>query len=206
MRPVKASLPLRVYSTGFVLIETMISLALVGVISVGIFSIFATHEVQNNRAEQYYLVQQEAQNLLIIMQRELARAGYKTNIAEVNPFIYNNDKIFNVNTRQDCITYRYDRNEDRIFSGENFGFRLYNGGIQLRKGSEVGCDGGLGWEMISDTASIEITLLKFTVVQQSYTSPQRMKGYVTIALSIRHRHLMDIELHFFRNTSARVFL
>ena len=193
------------YHAGFVLVETMISLVLVGVISIGFYSLFATHEVQNNRAEQYYLVQQEAKNVLIIMQRELSRAGYNLNHDAVNSFIYSNDQIYSLNSRKDCILYRYDRNEDGIFSGESYGFRLHNNGIQLRKGSEVSCDGGLGWEMISDTASIEVTSLQFTIVQQ-YTSPESVKSYVTIALNIRHRHFMDIELSFFRNSSARALL
>jgi len=202
---VKSSLPSRVHSAGFLLVETMISMVLVGVISVGVYSVFATHEVHKNRAEQYYLVQQEAKNILIIMQRELSRAGYNLNHEAVNSFIYSHDQIYSLNPRKDCILYRYDRNEDGIFSGESFGFRLHNNGIQLRKGSEVSCDGGLGWEMISDTANIDVTSLQFTIVQQ-YTSPKIVKSYVTIALNIRHQHLMDIELNFFRNSSARALL
>ncbi|CAM2966336.1 hypothetical protein [Moritella viscosa] len=205
MHLVKSLFPFPVHGAGFVLFETMISIVLVGVISVGFYSVFATHEVQKNRAEQYYLAQQEAKNVLIIMQRELNRAGYNLDSEEANPFIYSNDQIYSLNLRKDCILYRYDRNEDGVFSGENFGFRLHNGGIQLRKGSEVSCEGGLGWEMISDTASIEVSSLQFTIVQQ-YTSPQRVKSYVIIALNIRHRHLMDMELSFFRNSSARALL
>ncbi|WP_249185373.1 prepilin-type N-terminal cleavage/methylation domain-containing protein [Moritella sp. 5] len=205
MHLVKSLLPYRVHHAGFVLIETMISIVLVGVISIGFYSLFATHEVQKNRAEQYYLVQQDAKNVLLIMQRELNRAGYNLSSETANPFIYSNDQVYNLNARKDCILYRYDRNEDGVFSGENFGFRLHNGGIQLRKGSEVSCEGGLGWEMISNTASIDVTLLQFTIAQQ-YRLPQRVESYVTIALNIRHRHLVDIELNFFRNSRARALL
>lgn len=206
MHLVKSTLSYRHYMCGHGLIEMMISMTLAGVILTSTSYVFATHQLQNTRAEQYYLVQHEAQNILTIMQRELGRAGYKANAGKVNPFIYDDDQIYNLNPSNDCIVYRYDRNEDDVFSDENFGFRLHNGGVQQRKGSDVSCDGGLGWEMISDTASLDITQLQFTTSRQLYTSPQRVKSYVTIALSIRHRQLADIELNFLRNSSARVFL
>ncbi|PKH04875.1 hypothetical protein CXF93_21110 [Moritella sp. Urea-trap-13] len=191
---------------GHGLIELMMSISLAGIIFTGMSHIYAAHEVQNTRAEQYYQVQQEAQSILTIMQGELARAGYKSNIAEANPFIYSDDQVFILNPSKDCIVYRYDRDEDGIFSHESFGFRLHLGGLQVRKGSEVSCDGGLGWEMISDTASTDIIQLQFTVSQQLYSLPDRVKGDVSIALSIRHRQYADIELHFLRNSSARAFL
>ncbi|QUM78483.1 hypothetical protein HWV00_04110 [Moritella sp. 24] len=184
----------------------MISLTLVGVILTGIYSVFSNHEIQKNRAEQYYIVQQEAHNILTIMQRELARAGYTLAGEGVKPFIYNNDEIYILNPRQDCIMYRYDRNEDGVFSHESFGFRLHNGGLQQRKGSEVSCEGGLGWEMISDSASTKISALQFIISEQIQTSPYRVKGYVIIKLRIGHRQLTDIELSFSRNSSARAFL
>jgi len=203
---VKAFCSGRFYVCGHGLIELMISISLGGIIFTGTSYIYATHEAQNNRAEQYYLVQQEAQNVLTIMQRELARAGYQSNIAAANPFIYSDDEIFILDPSNDCIVYRYDRNEDGIFSDENFGFRLHNGGLQQRKGSDVDCDGGLGWEMISDAASTEIIQLQFTVSQQLYMLPHKVKGYVSITLSMRHRQFTDIELSYFRNSSARAFL
>jgi len=206
MLPVKSELPKRFYMCGYGLIEIMISMALVGGIMTVTCNVFTAHEVQNIRTEQYYLVQQEAHNVLTIMQRELGRAGYKSNIEEVNLFLYSDAQIYILNPSKDCIVYRYDRNEDGVFSGENFGFRLHNGGLQQRKGSEVSCDGGLGWEMISDTANIEITQLHFTSSQQLYALPPRVKSYVTIALSMRHRQLLDITLNFSRNSSARAFL
>jgi len=205
MHPVKSEQPYRFYMFGYGLIEMMISVVLVAGIMTVACTVFTAHEVQNNRAEQYYLVQQQAHNLLTIMQRELSQAGYKNNIEEANPFLYSGAQIFILNPSKDCIVYRYDRNEDGIFAGENFGFRLHNGGLQRRKGSEVGCEGGLGWEMLSDTANIEITQLHFTSTQRLYALPHRVKSYVTIALSIRHRQLTDIELNFSRNSSARAF-
>ncbi|WP_017222019.1 hypothetical protein [Moritella dasanensis] len=198
--------PSRFYMCGHGLIELMMSISLAGIIFTGSSYIYAAHEVQNIRAEQYYLVQQEAQNMLTIMQRELGRAGYKSHIAATNAFIYSDDEIYILNASKDCIVYRYDRNEDGVFNNENFGFRLYLGGLQQRKGSAVSCDGGLGWEMISDTASTDITELQFSVLQQRYSLPYRIKGVVNIVLSIRHRQFADIELHFFRNSSARAFL
>ena len=194
------------YMCGHGLIELMISITLGGIIFTGSSYIHATHEVQNNRAEQYYLVQQEALNVLTIMQRELGRAGYSSNIAAANPFIYSDDKIYILNPSNDCIVYRYDRNEDGMFRDENFGFRLHRGGVQQRKGSEVDCDGGLGWEMISDAANTDIIQLQFTVSQQRYTLAHKVKGYVSIALRIRHRQFTEIELDYFRNSSARAFL
>lgn len=196
----------RFHMRGLGLIELMMSITLAGIIFIGMSALYAAHQLQNTRAEQYYLLQQEARNILTIMQRELARAGYKSNFSEANPFIYSDDEIYILNPSNDCILYRYDRNEDGFFSDESFGFRWHLGGLQLRKGSDVNCDAGLGWEMISDAASTDIIQLQFTVSQQLYSLPYRIKGIVTIELSIRHRQFPEFELNFVRNSSARALL
>lgn len=202
MLPAKSSL----LSSGHVLVETMISLALASSIMAGYYSVSTTHRVQQSRAEQYYTLQQQAKNILIAMQRELAMAGFRSNIDGDNPFMYNTDQIYMLNSERDCIVYRYDRNNDGALSGESFGFRLHKGGLQQRKGSDVSCDGGIGWEMISDTTTTEIMLLQFISSQQRYIEPDRVTGYVTIILSIRHRKLADMSLQFFRNSYASVLL
>ena len=194
------------YMYGHSLIELMLSVTLTGIIFTGISYVCAAHEKQNNSAEQFYLVQQDAKNLLAMMQQELARAGYQHGAETVNPFVYNQDNIYILNTYKDCILYRYDRNDDGMFSHESFGFRLYRGGLQRRKGSEVSCDGGLGWEIVSDAAYSEVNRLQFIVSQQRDSQPDRVKAYVKIELSIRHRQLTDIEFNFVRNSSARVLL
>lgn len=195
---------------GYGLVELMISMSLAAIIFTGAWDIFANQQFYNTRVEQYYLIQHEAKSLLTVIQRELNRAGFSTNPDVLNPFVYlnpidNNTKIFSLNSNQNCITYRYDRNEDGIFSHEDFGFRLHNGGLQLRKGSNVSCDGGLGWEMISQAENIEITALRFSIISKIVSS-QIVKEYVTITLNIRHRQLADIELAFSRNSSARALL
>ncbi|MDX2321277.1 MAG: hypothetical protein QNK26_11875 [Moritella sp.] len=188
----------------------MISITLGIIVFMGIWRGLANQKLHSLRAEQYYLIQHEAQNMLTIMQRELSRAGYSANTETAAPFVYNSQDIYRLNSNQDCVTYRYDRNEDGLFSGEDFGFRLHNESLQLRKGSDVDCDGGLGWETISDAASMSVTLLRFRVSQQIVSSQigstPKMKAYVTIELSIRHRQLPDVELSFSRNSSARVLL
>lgn len=206
MQPVNLSYPSKFYMCGYGLIEMMISMALAGLIFVASSSIIVSHEAQNTQAEQYYLAQHEAQNILIIMQRELSRAGRNSNADVSNAFIYNGDKVYMLNTTKDCILYRYDRSEDGILNSENFGFRVRDGGLQQRKGSDVSCDGGLGWETISDTASIEVSQLQFTTSQQLYAAPLRIKAYVTISLSIRHRQLADTQLDYLRNSNANALL
>lgn len=206
MQSVSLSCPRQFYMCGYGLIEMMISMALAGIIFAASSFIVITHEMQNSQAEQYYLAQHEAQHILIIMQRELSRAGRNSNAEQSNPFIYNGDKVYLLNTSKDCIVYRYDRNEDGIFSSESFGFRLRDGALQQRKGSDVSCDGGLGWETISDTASIEISKLQFTTSQQLYAAPPRIKAYVTIILSIHHRKLADTDLDYLRNSNANALL
>lgn len=210
MRPVNSVLFPQFCVRGYGLIELMISMSLAAVILTGAWSILATQQLYNERAEQHYLIQHEAKHLLTVIQRELNRAGFNANADVVNPFVYldptdNSADIFILNSNQDCITYRYDRNEDGIFSNEDFGFRLHNEGVQLRKGSNVSCDGGLGWEMISQAKNIAITQLRFSVMSKT-VSPVIVKGVITMTLSIRHRQLADVELDFSRNSSVRVLL
>lgn len=209
MQPVKATLIPQSGVRGYGLVEVMISMSLAAIILTGAWKILANQQLYNTRAEQHYLMKHEAKHLLTVMQREFNRAGFNANTGVVNPFIYvdpieNSTDIFILNSNQNCITYRYDRDENGIFSNEDFGFRLRNEGLQLRKGSNVSCDGGLGWEMISQADNIAITQLRFSVV--SKTMSPVMKGIITITLSIRHRQLTDVELDFSRNSSVRVLL
>ncbi|WP_392340891.1 hypothetical protein [Moritella marina] len=210
MHHVNAVLPLQRGGRGYGLVELMISISLAAMIFTGAWDILANQQFYNTRTEQYYLVQHEAKNLLTVMQRELNRAGFNADADVVNPFFYvdprdNSPVIFRLNSNQDCITYRYDRNADGIFHQEDFGFRLHHAGLQLRKGSNVNCDGGLGWETISQAENIEITQLRFSVMSKT-VSPVIVKGIITITLRIRHRQFTDMALDFSRNGSVRVLL
>lgn len=195
---------------GFGLVELVISIALAGAVMVSFSRSFVTGLVQSIRAEHTYQVQQEAQSIMTIIQRELARAGYmKRGLAQLgsnNPFVYQEDKLYQLNSSADCITYRYDRDKNGQLNQESFGFRLKNGGVQQRKGSVVSCDGGLGWETISDTANIMVTELTFTLTHVNHEQLAVLKTYVHMQLKIRHRRTEDAEISLVRRVLARVIL
>lgn len=214
MRLVRSTLRRRFCMNGYGLVELMVSMALAAIMFTAICQVLANQEIHNARAEQYYLIQHEAKSLLMMMQRDLSRAGFRGDLDSDNPFVYldpvdSSVDIYTLNSDFDCITYRYDRNEDGLFSGENFGFRLHNEALQLRKGSDVNCDGGLGWEAVSDPSNIIISDLRFSIRQTKRVSVierESVKAYVTIAFDISHRQLPDVELSFSRNSSVRVLL
>jgi prepilin peptidase dependent protein B len=192
------------------LVEFIISMALAGTVMLSFSSSFITGLMQSTRAEHTYQVQQEAQSMITIIQRELARAGYmkrgQVQLGSSNPFVYQESKLYQLNSSADCITYRYDRDKNGQLNQEYFGFRLKDGGIQQRKGSAVNCDGGLGWETISDTSNVVITQLTFTLTRVNNEQLSMLKTYVHMQLKIRHRRTEDTEISLVRRVLARVIL
>ncbi|MFT5881228.1 MAG: prepilin peptidase dependent protein B [Moritella sp.] len=203
-----ASQYFRVRGSG--LVEFVISIALAGAVIVSFSSSFITGRVQSTRAEHAYQVQQEAQSMITIIQRELARAGYmkrgQAQLGNTNPFVYQESKLYQLNDSADCITYRYDRDKNGQLNQESFGFRLKNGGIQQRKGSAVNCGGGLGWETISDTDNVVITQLTFTLTHVNNAQLAMLKTYVHMQLKMRHRRTENAEISLVRRVLARVIL
>lgn len=192
------------------LVEFIISMALAGTVMLSFSSSFITGLMQSTRAEHTYQVQQEAQSMITIIQRELARAGYmkrgQAQLGSSNPFVYQESKLYQLNSSADCITYRYDRDKNGQLNQESFGFRLKNGGIQQRKGSAVNCDGGLGWETISDTGNVVITQLTFTLTNVNNQPLAMLKTYVHMQLKMHHRRTEDAEISLVRRVLARVIL
>jgi len=195
---------------GVGLVELVISIALASAVMLSFSSSFFISHLQSIRAEHTYLVQQEAQSIMTIIQRELARAGYikrgLTQLGTTNPFVYQERKLYQLNSSADCITYRYDRDKNGQLNQEYFGFRLKDGSIQQRKGGEIDCDGGLGWETISDKANVVVTQLAFTLTSVNNEQLAVLKTYVHMQLQMRHRRTEQAEISLVRRVLARVIL
>ena len=196
---------------GYCLVELLLAMALSTLILSALITLVASITAQQRRAQQLYMVQQEARNLVTIMQRELTRAGYQQpqslsasqGLPSVNPFIYTGSRLYQLNSAADCITYRYDRDKNSQFNQEYFGFRLNQGGIQQGKGSNASCTTSRGWETISDRANVEVTQLAFRLSSHTNSSLTEMKTYVEIQLSIRHRQQLDSVVNLTRYLLAR---
>ena len=203
---------------GYCLVELLLAMALSTLVLSALITLVASITAQQRRAQQLYMVQQEARNLVTIIQRELARAGYRQaqplsasasqqrgvpGLPSANPFIYAGAQLYQLNSTADCITYRYDRDKNSQLNQEYFGFRLNQGGIQQGKGSNASCVTSLGWETISDRANVEVTQLAFRLSQHTNSSLTEMKTYVEIQLSIRHRQQLDSVVNLSRYVLAR---
>lgn len=178
---------LRACSTGFSLVELMISIAVGLVVLGGVISIFASTVKSNADALEMTQLNQELRATMDVMSRDIRRSGYWFNApSAVGPpaTAASNDNPFEAlviskyGTEADfsCITYQYDADNDGNIdlgtSGagvtsqpdERFGFRLREGAVEARQ-SGATCTAG-GWENITDENNIVITLLQFILTAQ----------------------------------------
>jgi len=193
---------------GFSLIELQIALALALLSFGGIFQFHTSLLISDYKAQQYQKVNDAAGQVLTIMQRELMRAGFiqRISASDPNPFIYSGDKLFQTNTKLDCISYRYDRNKNSLLDGEFFGFRLHNNVIQSSKGNAQDCNYTLGWESIIDGESVKVTSLDFTLKSFSRDALNQTQTYIIINIDIESKLVPNLKLNFKRNVVTRVTL
>lgn len=198
------------YLKGFSLIELMLALSLSAIGFTILIKLFSTVLVSDSNMEKYYMVHDGGNNLLAILQRDLARAGFMqrdiSSMIKVNPFVYTDNKLFHLNAEKNCITYRYDRDKNGVLNNEYYGFRLFNQTIKRSKGSVINCDDMTGWESISDTRNLKVTQLKFSLNNNERKLGEVTKTYIEVELQLEHQLLPDSSLSFKRNLMTSVAL
>lgn len=175
-------------STGFSLVELMISITIGLIVVAGVISIFSSAIKSYSDNLKMTRLNQELRVVMDMMVRDIRRAGYwggTSSFGPVNPNPLNTTAnrlvvgtvgatggtVINAppNTGGNCIAFAYDRDGEGNFTGgdDQFGFRLNptTGIINARDGGPAeGTDCNFtAIQPITDGDTIEITTLTFTI-------------------------------------------
>lgn len=163
---------------GLSLIELMISIAVGLVVVSGVISMFVSTVKSNADNLKMTRLNQELRMVMDIMSRDIRRAGFRGDGATAttaSPFTTGADNLAvgTVNVTNDCISFTYDATalqtppvtSGTLEDADKFGYRRdldgAVGAIRSRSGAgATGCTTGT-WDDLTDSASIDITLLRF---------------------------------------------
>jgi prepilin peptidase dependent protein B len=167
---------------GVTFIEMLVALAINTVLLLAITTLFGSNFSYFNQAVHADILTQQLQLNLNLMANEIRRAGFWSNASTIigsgtntNPFMVTGSTDITI-TGGNCILFTYDYNKDgslpAIAAGSNderFGFRLVNQILQTRPpGATFACNAATNnWENITNTSSVEITALSFTLNQET---------------------------------------
>lgn len=152
---------------GVTLVELMIGMTIGLIISAGALSAFSASFSANKTAIQIAHVNDEMNNILQIISRELRRAGYNDGQAPAN---FNTVTVASAGgVAASCITYSFDtpplNNTPDNF--ERRGFRRNGQVVEWRKSNDASapdCNNATGWAAMNGTSIVEVTGLEFTQV------------------------------------------
>ena len=188
---------------GVSLVEILVSMTLGLFLLLGLTTFMANTLVSDSRTMLMSRLDQEMRSAMILMVREVRRAGYWGNpsltlgpwtgagagATYANPFSA-------VTASGVCIQFRYDKNHNAVADAtEFFGFlRKSTGVIQMYGGTGPSyCGGGTGWSDLTDGRNSNVTDLSFSLLPAapafaSGTSGPNMRvRYVTIQLTAQSR-------------------
>ncbi|WP_411358910.1 PilW family protein [Pseudidiomarina salilacus] len=178
---------------GLSLVELMITITLGLLLMAALTAVFSNTLGVNSRSLKLSQLNEEATAIMDLMVGDIKRTGYRGDAARLvydptNASTDFNDSIVIANvtgeTVNSCILFEYDADGDGVHDGasEDFGYRLVDGRVQLRR-SSAGCDAS-GWENITTNDMIEITGLEFTLTEQmiNLVNEQRITVELDVAL------------------------
>ncbi|MDM7860814.1 prepilin cleavage protein [Alteromonas sp. ASW11-36] len=130
-------------------------------------------------------VNEELGNLMLMIQRDVRRAGYSGNTLAMvgdpaaNPSPFANSIAIGAypgEAANSCILFSYDNDNNGVLdavagNNENFGYRLRDGQVEMRVNSLLCVDDG--WLVLSDPDTINVTGLTFVlnqIVENNVTS------------------------------------
>ena len=171
---------------GFTLIELVVSMA-VGLVLLGSMLLLVTQVLTSQaRSLQLSHAQEDAITALLLMTREIRRAGYHAHADEqwrVTPSL---PPLFELPRypRTDCVLFSYDANANGVHDGdtEQFGFRIHQRQLQQRQ-QGADCD-QTGWQSITHAANVTVLALTFEPVQLTAA----VLPLVRIRLRVTHPH------------------
>ncbi|KFA59624.1 hypothetical protein A9G34_08040 [Gilliamella sp. Choc4-2] len=155
-------------TSGFSLLEMLISVMLSSLIIIGSASFYSQLQINSQKYYQMMHLQQTINHALSGLSKDIKRAGFIANHPTSTKV-----KAIEINQQQNCIIIRYDsksRHEwvyDSIHlnNSDIFTFRYYKNNLEYKTGA-IDCQ-GTNWQRIFDPAEIRIT--KFLIKQQTHT-------------------------------------
>lgn len=171
---------LRRQAQGFTFVELMIAITLNILLLGSLIYVFTYHLSQYDKVIASDRMNQQLQQAVMIMTKEIHRAGYWVNAindmskgTNTNPFMATGFDIQIPSAN--CILFSYDANGDGTMPSisantddKRYGFRLVNQTIQERPpGAPFDCAANAGtWNNITDPQVVRITNLSFTLNSQ----------------------------------------
>ncbi len=155
-------------SSGFSLIELMISLAISTLLLASLGSFMISNLQANSLNLKTNKLNQEMRRTIDFIERGIRRAGYFSNTSDT--FLASN--IYR--PTEDCLLFSYDTtNTNNIRAG----FKLVDGAIQYRNDTNTTlanpstCAGGTKWDQLTDSSIVVVDKLKFCYYTDSMTFP-----------------------------------
>lgn len=161
---------------GYTLIEIMIAMVLAIGSLTAVSSLVGYGIGVNGNLINSARLNEELGNVYALLVSDLRRAGYSGSTVamvtdpDANPSPFNASITvgqFAGEVANSCILFSYDSNDngvvDNVAPDENFGYRLRNGAVEIRRNSATCIDNG--WEDLTDTDVVNVTSLTFTLNQ-----------------------------------------
>lgn len=161
---------------GYTLIEIMIAMVLAIGSLTAVSSLVGYGIGVNGNLINSARLNEELGNVYALLVSDLRRAGYSGSTVamvtdpDANPSPFNGSIIvgqFAGEVANSCILFTYDSNDNGVVDNaapdENFGYRLRNGAVEIRRNGATCIDNG--WEDLTDTDVVNVTSLTFTLNQ-----------------------------------------
>lgn len=184
--------------SGFTFVELLAALAINLVLFGGLITIFLSNINHYRTSISTNRLNQQMQTAMLIMADEIRRAGYWANAQNDLGSTVNNNPFMAAGTNVavsggNCILFTYDSNSNgslpSIGAGsddERYGFRLSGQTLQIRPyGASFDCAAASGaWENITDSNTIQVTALSFTLNTSTIATGPGNKGLVLRSVDI----------------------
>lgn len=171
---------------GFTLIELMVALVIGLVLMLGLTTFLINNIRNNSDTLKAIRLNQEMRSTMMLMSRELRRAGYWASTASAaNPF-----QTMTTSTAG-CVLYSYDRwstASATVPDDVKYGFLQASGAVHMRSsGSSYTCTPGANnvWEAVTDDAVVNITALSF--------APGSASGTIAITLAGELKNASEVK-------------
>lgn len=184
---------------GFTFVELLAALAINLVLFGGLITIFLSNINHYRTSISTNRLNQQMQTAMLVMTNEIRRAGYWANAqndlssaVNNNPFMASGVDV-TVNVGNNCILFTYDSNSNGSLPSissssddERYGFRLSGQTLQTRPyGASFDCTAASStWENITDSNTIQVTNLTFTLNQSTIATGPGNKGLVLRSVDI----------------------
>lgn len=180
---------------GFTLIELMVALVIGLLLMLGLTTFLINNIRSNSDTLKAIRLNQEMRATMMLMSRELRRAGYWASTASAtNPF-----QTMTTSTAG-CVLYSYDRNataSTTVPSDVQYGFLLASGAVYMRSGgSSYTCTPGANnvWEAVTDDHVTKISSLSFVPSSASGTVAITLVGELKNASEVKQTLVETVKL------------